>query len=714
MSKFDHKKVMPRFSAIAIVMSLLALAVIAKSFYIMTAKRDYWLKVAERQKKDSVTVKPNRGNILSCTGQLMASSLPEFKVFMDFKALKIANNDSLWDAKQDSICLCLHKIFPERSIEEFKRNLTEGRAKESRHWAVYDKRVDYNTFTEIKAIPVFRLKSNKGGFHWEEFNARTRTYGSLAGRTIGAMFGAKDTARFGLELSYDSILRGTNGIVHRRKVRDKFLNITDTPPIDGADIVTTIDVSMQDLAERSLIEELKEINANVGVAIVMDVPTGDIKAIVNMEKCFDGEYREIHNHAVSDLLEPGSVFKPASILVALDDGVVDTTYRVETAGGVWPMYGRDMKDHNWRKGGYGMLTLAQTLWYSSNIGVSRIIDDHYRNNPEKFVKGIYRTGLHDDLKIPLVGATSARIRMPHKNSHGQYDNWAKTSLPWMSIGYETMIPPIYMLNFYNAIANNGVMVKPKFVKAIAKDGEIIQEFPTEIVNPKICSDTTLTMIQGILRKVVSQGLAKPAGSKQFSVSGKTGTAQVSQGKAGYKAGGVSYLVSFCGYFPSEAPKYSCMVSIQIPHGPASGGLQAGSVFSRIAERIYAKHLYQDLASAKDSTSIIIPEVKNGDLREASYVLQNLNIQSNSSSIPKSSTPIWGKANCTTTYAELKRTNTEKNLVPNVRGMGAKDAVYLLESKGLRVRLSGTGKVIRQSLNAGSYLHKGQTITLTLN
>lgn len=213
----------------------------------------------------------------------MASSLPEFKVFMDFKALKIANNDSLWDAKQDSICLCLHKIFPERSIEEFKRNLIEGRAKESRHWPVYEKRVDYNTFTEIKAIPVFRLKSNKGGFHWEEFNARTRTYGSLAGRTIGAMFGAKDTARFGLELSYDSILRGSNGIVHRRKVRDKFLNITDTPPIDGADIVTTIDVSMQDLAERSLIEELKEINANVGVAIVMDVPTGDIKAIVNME-----------------------------------------------------------------------------------------------------------------------------------------------------------------------------------------------------------------------------------------------------------------------------------------------------------------------------------------------------------------------------------------------------------------------------------------------
>ena len=370
MSKFDHKKVMPRYSAIAIVMTMMALAVIGKALYIMTAKHDYWMKVAERQKKDSVTVKPNRGNILSCTGQLMASSLPEFKVFMDFGALKTAKNDSLWDAKLDSITLCLHKIFPEKSQEEFKRRLIEGKAKESRHWAIYDKRINYDTFTEVKAIPVFNLKANEGGFHYEEYNARTRTYGSLAGRTIGAMFGAKDTARFGLELSYDSILRGTNGIVHRRKVRNQFLSITDTPPIDGADIVTTIDVSMQDLAERSLIEELKEINANVGVAIVMDVPTGDIKAIVNMEKCNDGIYREIHNHAVSDLLEPGSVFKPASILVALDDGVVDTTYRVETAGGVWQMYGRDMKDHNWRKGGYGMLTLPQTLWYSSNIGVS--------------------------------------------------------------------------------------------------------------------------------------------------------------------------------------------------------------------------------------------------------------------------------------------------------------------------------------------------------
>ena len=717
MSKFDHKKVMPRFSAIAIVMSLLALAVIAKSFYIMTAKRDYWLKVAERQKKDSVTVKPNRGNILSCTGQLMASSLPEFKVFMDFKALKIANNDSLWDAKQDSICLCLHKIFPERSIEEFKRNLTEGRAKESRHWAVYDKRVDYNTFTEIKAIPVFRLKSNKGGFHWEEFNARTRTYGSLAGRTIGAMFGAKDTARFGLELSYDSILRGTNGIVHRRKVRDKFLNITDTPPIDGADIVTTIDVSMQDLAERSLIEELKEINANVGVAIVMYVPTGDIKAIVNMEKCFDGEYREIHNHAVSDLLEPGSVFKPASILVALDDGVVDTTYRVETAGGVWPMYGRDMKDHNWRKGGYGMLTLAQTLWYSSNIGVSRIIDDHYRNNPEKFVKGIYRTGLHDDLKIPLVGATSARIRMPHKNSHGQYDNWAKTSLPWMSIGYETQVPPISTLTFYNTIANNGKMMRPRFVSKVVKNGETIMEFPPEVMRPQIAKEKSIKELQTILEQVVSVGLGRKAGSPNFKVAGKTGTAQVSKGAGGYKAGGTNYLVSFAGYFPADNPRYSCIVCIQKSGLPASGGSMSGKVFHDIAEGIMAQSLKLDVKDAKDSASVFVPDVKDGNILAADYVLTHLGIKTNVnwSGSYANGNPIWGRTEHagSRSIRMIKEKQYSKRAVPDVSDMGARDAIFMMESRGIKTKIYGRGKVVKQTLAPGLPVKKGMVCAIYL-
>ena len=525
MSKFDSNKIMPRYSAIALVMTMIAFAVVVKAGYIMTVKRSYWEQVADRVKKDSVSVTPKRGNILSCDGELMASSLPEFMVFMDFKQLCDAKNDSLWESKLDSICMGLNRIFPERSTKEFKSNLQEGFAKKSRHYPIWRRRIDYNTFTEIQALPIFKLGKFASGFHYEEFNARQRPYGSLAQRTLGDMFGAKDTARCGLELTYDSILRGSNGITHRRKVLNKFLDIMDTPPIDGADIVTTIDVSMQDLAERSVINELKEINGNVGVAIVMEVATGDVKAIVNMEKCVDGNYREIKNHAVSDLLEPGSVFKTASILVALDDGVVDTTCMVETGGGVWPMYGRQMKDHNWRRGGYGTISLPRTLEVSSNIGVSRIIDDHYHNCPEKFVQGIYRTGLAADLKLPLVGSSPAKIRMPKKNSRGQWLNWSKTALAWMSIGYETQIPPISTLTFYNAIANNGKMMRPRFVKQVIKDGQVIMDFPPEVVkgHEQIAKPQTIKTMQTILEHVVSQGLGKKAGSPSFKVAGKTGT-----------------------------------------------------------------------------------------------------------------------------------------------------------------------------------------------
>ena len=717
MNKFDAKKIMPRYRAISLVMIILAVCVVGKSLYIMTAKRDYWMKVAERQKRDSVTVKPNRGNILSCTGQLLASSLPEFKIYMDFVALKEATSDSLWDVKVDSICNGLHKIFPDKSAAEFKQHLSEGKAKMKRHWAIYNERINYNTFCEVKDLPMFKLNSNKSGFHWEEFNARQRSYGSLAGRTIGAMYGAKDTARFGLELSYDSILRGTNGIVHRRKVRNKFLDITDTPPIDGADIVTTLDVSMQDLAERSVINELKEINGNVGVAIVMEVKTGDIKAIVNMEKCFDGQYREIHNHAVSDLLEPGSVFKPASLLVALDDGVVDTTLHVETGSGVWQMYGRDMKDHNWRKGGYGLLTFAQTLWYSSNIGVSRIIDDHYKNNPEKFVQGIHRLGLADDLKIPLVGATPARIRMPHKNSHGQYDNWSKTALPWMSIGYETQVPPISTLTFYNALANNGTMMRPRFVTKVVKNGETIMEFPPEVMHEHIAKDASIKKMQTILEQVVSIGLGKKAGSPNFKVAGKTGTAQMSKGAGGYKSGVVNYLLSFAGYFPADNPRYSCIVCIQKSGLPASGGGMSGKVFHEISEGIMAQSLKLDVKDARDSASIFVPQVKDGNILAADYVLTHLGINAKTTWSGNSfaGKPIWGKAETIgNKYIKLeKQKQYGKGTVPDVIGLGARDAVYQMESRGIRTQIYGRGKVVKQTLIPGTLIKKGATCSITL-
>ena len=716
MSKFNNNKIIPCYSVIAIVMSLIALAVLGKTIYTMTAKRSYWMEVASLQKKDSVKVKPTRGNILSCDGQLMASSLPEFKVYMDFNALKEAGNDTAFVDSIAYISKGLNNIFPEKSASDFKKHLMEGFHKMSKHWPIWDERIDYNTFKEIQSLPIFHLSKFKSGFHWDEFNARRRPFGSLAQRTVGDMFGAKDTARCGLELSYDSILRGTDGIIHRRKVRNKFLNITDTPPIDGADIVTTIDVSMQDLAERALIDELKEVNGNVGVAIVMEVATGDVKAIVNMDKCEDGEYREVKNHAVSDLLEPGSVFKTASIMTILDDGLVDTTYTVETGGGVWNMYGRDMKDHNWRRGGYGTLTLPWTLKYSSNVGVSRIIDLHYHKNPEKFIEGIYRLGLATDFHIPIAGYSPAKIRMPHKNSHGQYDNWNATALPWMSIGYETQVPPISTLTFYNAIANGGKMMKPRFVKQIIKNGEVVYNNPPQVIKEHIAKESTIKEITRILTEVVSEGLGKKAGSDKFLVAGKTGTAQMSKGALGYKAGGTNYLLSFAGFFPADKPRYSCIVCIQKTGLPASGGGMSGVVFHHIAEGIMAQDLKLNVQDARDKESILIPSAKTGNLLATDYVLNMLgfNVINGWGGAYPFGNPIWGTINQDGNKLIFKEEKINRvNLVPDVKGMGARDAVYLLEKHGIKTIVVGRGRVIEQSIAPNDKVQKGMKCTLRL-
>ena len=718
MSKFDSNKIMPRYSAIALVMTMIAFAVVVKAGYIMTVKRSYWEQVADRVKKDSVSVTPKRGNILSCDGELMASSLPEFMVFMDFKQLCDAKNDSLWESKLDSICMGLNRIFPERSTKEFKSNLQEGFAKKSRHYPIWRRRIDYNTFTEIQALPIFKLGKFASGFHYEEFNARQRPYGSLAQRTLGDMFGAKDTARCGLELTYDSILRGSNGITHRRKVLNKFLDIMDTPPIDGADIVTTIDVSMQDLAERCVINELKEINGNVGVAIVMEVATGDVKAIVNMEKCVDGNYREIKNHAVSDLLEPGSVFKTASILVALDDGVVDTTCMVETGGGVWPMYGRQMKDHNWRRGGYGTISLPRTLEVSSNIGVSRIIDDHYHNCPEKYVQGIHRLGLADDLHLPLAGSSPARIRYPKKDKRGkQYINWSKTTLPWMSIGYESQVPPISTLTFYNAIANGGKMMRPRFVKEVRKDGNTVMTFPPVVMREHIAKETTIKKITRILEQVVSVGLGKKAGSSSFLVAGKTGTAQISKGAAGYKSGQMNYLLSFAGFFPAYEPRYSCIVCLQKSGLPASGGGMSGVVFHDIAEGIMAQSLKLEASDARDSLSVMMPDVKSGNILAADYVLSHLGFKTRADwdGSYADGNPIWGRASESGNTVSLQREPLgDSTLMPDVHGMGARDAVFLIESRGVKVKLVGRGRVVEQSIGAGEKIKKNMTCIIKLS
>jgi len=714
-SFFEREKIVPRYKIISFVMVLLGLLIVGKALYTATVKRDFWVQVADRLKRDSVEVKPVRGNIMSCDGRLMASSIPEYKLYMDFKAMQDSKADTLWtDSMVNVICQGLHDIFPERSAQAFKDSLQNGRKRMSRNYPIWPRRVSYDTYSEVKKLPILCLRSYQGGFHVEEFNSRNHPFGSLAGRTVGEMYGAKDSAKCGLEQSFDSTLRGKPGVVQRKKVLNKYLSITERPPVDGADIITTIDVGMQDLAERAVIEELKEINGNVGVAIVMEVKTGDVKAIVNMQKCADGEYREMQNHAVSDLLEPGSVFKTASLMVALDDGVVDTTCRVDCTGGIYDMHGSKMRDHNWHRGGYGTLSFGQTLEYSSNIGVSRIIDEHYGKNPERFVEGLRRIGIASDLNIPLVGSAAPRIRMPKKNARGQYTNWSKTALAWMSIGYETQVPPISTLTFYNAIANDGRMMRPRFVKEIVKDGQVVQSFPPQVIKEKICKESTLRQMQTILYHVVSQGLGKKAGSRSFKVAGKTGTAQISKGVGGYKTGQMNYLLSFAGYFPADKPRYSCIVCIQKSGLPASGGGMSGLVFHNISEGIMAQDVKLDVSDARDSLSIFMPDVKSGNMIPADYVLSQLGIKT-AFTWTSDGKPVWGTAQRSQNDVQLTKTeNTDDGRVPNVRGMGARDAVYLMESRGIKVRIEGRGKVVAQSLGPGMPIKKGETCSLKLN
>ncbi len=714
MSKFDNNKTIPRYSFIAIIITLIGVLVLVKALYIMTAKHDYWMDVAKKQKLDSLVVKPNRGNILSDDGELMASSLPEYKMFMDFK-VGGEKKDSLWREKVDSICMGLHEIFPEKSAEEFKADLEKGHAKMSQNWPIWPKRVDYNTFVKVKQLPIFNMPKLRGGFHYEENNARRRPFGTLAQRTVGDMYGAKDTARFGLELSFDSILRGKTGITHKRKVMNKFLSFVDIPPTDGDDIQTTINVQMQDIAEKAVEEELKLINGDVGVAIVMEVATGDVKAIVNLEKCGDGQYRERRNHAVSDLLEPGSVFKTASVMVALDDGLVDTAHRVNTGNGQMMMHGAQMNDHNRASGGYGTISLGRALQVSSNIGISKVIDECYKSNPERYVDGLYRIGIAEDLQVPITGSTPPRIRKPQKNSHGNYTNWSLTTLPWMSIGYETQVPPISTLTFYNAIANNGKMMKPRFVTRVLREGQVIAEYPPVVLRHQICKPSTLAQIQDLLCKVVTNGTGKKAKSESFLVAGKTGTAQISKGRGGYKSGVMHYLVSFVGYFPADAPRYSCIVCLQKAGLPASGGTMSGWVFHNISEGVMAHNLNMDISNARDSLQERRPKAMSGDLKAASMVLGHLGFDTQRQwGDNNSDQSFWGSVALGGTQYILKQKEKESdNIVPNVRGMGARDAIYQMERRGIKTKVVGRGKVRSQSLAPGEKVVRGSVCTLTM-
>lgn len=725
---------------VAAIMTFLAVVVVLKAGYIMTVQKTYWQTVAAKVRLDSVLVNPLRGNILAAGNQRLACNLPEYRVYMDFQAIRDSKCDTLWHDSlgrptKDLLALCegLHRVFPSRSAKAFLDSLEaayayiDSKGRRKRCYPIWKRRIDYMTYKQLKELPIFCLGPYRSGFSGVELMVRNRPYGSLASSIVGAAYKESGKAYSGLELAYDTILAGTPGIKHRRKVLNKFINISDTAAVDGADLVSTIDVFVQDLAERSLKKELIKDKAYTGVAIVMEVETGDIKAMVNLDKDSLGRYYEGRNHAIADLLEPGSVFKTASILTAIDDGYIKDTANciVHTGCGIMEMYGAKMRDHNWHRGGYGDINVSRILQVSSNIGVSWLIDKFYGDNPGKFVDGIHRLGLATDLKLPFPEYEAPRVRHPRKDKTGRHwANWSKTALPWMSIGYETQVPPISTLTFYNAIANGGKMVRPRFVSRIEKDGEVIKEFPVQVIKNQICKNpASIGVIQDILYKVVHVGLGKTAGSKSFHVSGKTGTAQKAH-NGSYKSGTVDYLLSFCGYFPSGKdadgkpvkPKYSCIVCIQKSGLPASGGLMSGQVFHDIAEGIMARNVRYDVSSSRDSLSCFVPEVKSGNILAADYVLSHLGLKTTTewSGSYATGNPIWGTAEKETKEVKLSKVPmTPEGIMPDVMGMGARDAVYLLESRGLKVIIKGRGKVHQQSIAYGKPYRRGTRVILEM-
>ena len=718
-----------RYGWLVLLLSLVFMAIIVHIFKIKYSEGAAWRELGRQEtvKKDR-EVRPSRGNIYADDGRLLATSEPLYGVYMDFMSEGI-KKDTLMKYVTP-LSQALAKKFPDRTATQYKKIILDGwdlsrkelkkiaENKEkgiekpvkvrSRYIRIIRQDINYIDLKEIRTFPFWNQRSNKSGLLTEEQTRRLKPFGRLAGRTVGSLNkDYKVGGSSGIEQKYDSLLRGVPGLKTREKVQGRWIDVILEEPTDGWDIKTTLNVDIQDMAEKALYDKLVETKAESGVAIVMEVATGEIKAISNLDCVSLGVYAERNPNAFSYMSEPGSTFKTVSLMVALEDDVVTPDDHFFVGKGLFEYKGKTVRDHDWRKGvDKGYVTVSKGMHSSLNTVVAQMILRGYEDNPKKYVQHIHDLGLTKELEwdVPLQGreGTSA-IRFPNDKANP----FSKTTLPWMSFGYETQVPPIYMLMFYNGIANNGKMIKPFLTKAFLKNGKVQKEFKAEIVNPKLCSENTLNQVKDILRGVVTDGTGKAVNSELFPVSGKTGTAMIAT-KGGYEG----YYVSFCGYFPSDNPQYTCFVGIRRPVGSPSGGLMPGAVFKKIAEGIYTRNLVSTPVSApKDTVNSLIPAVKNGLAKNTELVLKKLE---QPYTFSDKGEWIRVKTDTLTNSVTLINNTSTLGLVPNVMGMGARDAIYLLENAGMKVKLNGAGKVKSQSIQQGSRIVRGSTITIELN
>ena len=713
-----------RFRIVFFVMCLVGAAIIFKALRTMLVKRDYWETVRERFTKTNIIDPAVRGNIYDCNYRLLVGSVPEYRLCIDFRVIDkdtIAQRkaqawrDSAFVADLDSIVDGLNLIFPKYSKAYFRDRLERGFKGKKNGWGILPPHMaTYIEYQQCKQLPLFRERSYKGGFHGDEVMMRKKPYGSLASRTLGSLYKDSDrVAKNGIEEAYDSILRGVDGVKHNTKIRNARVDFSDKAAIDGNDLMSTIDVDIQDVAEKALVNQLKELDAEMGVVIVMEAKTGDVKAMVNMTRLENGSYAEIYNYAVSECMEPGSTFKTASLMVALEDNRVDTANIIDVGNGTYMMHGRMMKDAS---RGLGRASIKRIMQKSSNVGVSRMIDERYGKDPKAFTDGLRREGAGIPLGIPLKGAQEPRMKTPDDKT-----NWWNTTLPWMSIGYESLLPPISTCAFYNGIANDGVLVRPRFVKAEMKDGQVIREFPIEVLRPKMCSEGTLKKIREVLESVVSvkDGTGKRARCHLFRVAGKTGTAQIAAGRSGYHSGTTRYFVSFCGFFPYDGPnRYTCFVGIRKWGLPASGGTHCAPIFAQVAQAVMATGMNHRIPEhARDSNAVMRPTVLAGNEVETRRVLADLGVKYDVVDTVKKDKQAesmqWCQVDTADSKTSLVRTAVEKGKMPSVIGMGARDAALALHEAGVKVKMKGAGRVVEQSIAPGVVFKKGITVDLVL-
>jgi len=682
---------------------LMALAIIGKAFYIQFSEGQELIARAERQELKFFSIEANRGNIYDESGNLLATSVPIFEIRMDVASDLIS--DKLFKEKADSLALSMSKLFGDRSKYQYKQGLEKARKAGNRYYLL-KRTVTYAQLKKIRKFPILRRGKYSGGLIVIQKTHRVMPFDELAKRTIG--YQKKSEELFvGLEGAFNDVLEGVNGQQLRRRISNgdwiPVYGENELEPSDGQDIITTIDINIQDVAESALHEHLIQHEAYQGCAILMEVSTGEIKAIANLRLDKEtGEYVELWNYAIAERIEPGSTFKLPTIVALMEDEKISLSDTIDVGDGWCMYYNRTMRDT--KKIRDGKVTIREAFEKSSNVGISKITVEAYKEDPAAYINRLYDMSLNMPLGIEIHGEANPIIKHPDSTR-----NWYGTSLPWMSIGYSLLITPLQTLAFYNAIANDGVMVKPMMVKEIRQAGRVIETFDTEVINRKICSQSTIDSAKSLLEGVVEKGTATNLRNKHYQIAGKTGTAQIADEHRGYEK--KIYNASFVGYFPADKPKYSCIVVVNDPaQGKYYGGSVAAPVFKEIADKVYATNLdiYQEVE--EEVTVQQLPRLMYGSHGDISWLCEELNIPVS----PMSDVSEWVVNFHEDEGIRFAPRVIKDNVVPNVKGMNARDAIFILEQLGLKATISGHGKVREQSVLPGSRVNRGQEIILKLS